>query len=593
MNFLKNILSSFIGSVLAILIGGFLFIALAIGAVALMINSVEATDTTITGKHKMLHLSLNNEVVEFKKPSPFDDLELPGIFGATSQDGLIQLFAAIDKAATDDEIKGVFLNLSGITAGYAQVKELRDHLLAFKTKSDKPIFAYSEVLSEKAYYLASVADKLYMMPEGMLEFRGLSIDRMYYKNLMEKLEVRPKIFRVGQFKSAVEPFLRENMSDANRTQLREFSESLYGEVLKEIALSRNLDATILRTISDELKVRKVSDAVSFGLIDAAIYQDEAIAEIKAALTIEGEDKINFVTPTTYLKGTVQNTSTGQIAVVIAEGEIISGKSIDGYLGSTSFAKDLKKAQEDDNIKAIVVRINSPGGSAMASDVMWRAIRQAAQSKPVIASMSTLAASGGYYMAMACDSIVAEPLTITGSIGVFGVLFEIDEFLKNKLGITTDRENTGKFSDMGSPTRKMTPLDSAIIQTEVNRIYEVFTTKAAESRGMSVEKLKSYAGGRVWSGVEAKQIGLVDELGGLDRAIAIAAGKVGLVDYDVQYISEDRSFFDKITSDYSSSISERMLKEKIGADNYQYLQLIEQVKRFQGVRASLPYDLKID
>ncbi len=449
------------------------------------------------------------------------------------------------------------------------------------------------MLSEKAYYLASVADKLYMMPEGMLEFRGLSIDRMYYKNLLEKLEIKPRIFRVGQFKSAVEPFLREDMSEANRRQLREFSESLYGSVLKEIAQSRNIDPTILRTISDELKVRNVTDAEALGMIDAAIYQDEAIARTKAFFDIDSEDKINFLSPKAYMKEKTISASSGQIAVVIAEGEIISGESIDSYLGSTSFVKDLKKAKDDDNVKAIVVRINSPGGSALASDVMWRAIQQTAKTKPVIASMSTVAASGGYYMAMACDSIVAEPLTITGSIGVFGVLFEIDEFLSNKLGITTDRENTGQFSDLGSPTRKMTPQDSAIIQTEVNRIYEVFTTKAAQSRSMSVEKLKSYAGGRVWSGLEAEQIGLIDELGGLDRAVAVAAEKAGVSDYKVQYISDDKSFFEKISSDYSSSLAEKAMIEKIGAEQYQYLQLIEKMKRFQGIRASLPYDLKID
>ncbi len=592
MNFLKNILSSFIGSVLAILVGGFLFVVLAIAVVMVVINQPETVDID-ADKNKMLQISLTEELVEYKKPNPFDDMELPAFLGATSQDGLIQLLAAIDEAATDNEIKGIFLNLSGITAGYSQVKEVRDHLLAFREKSEKPIFAYSEVLSEKAYYLASVADKLYMMPEGMLEFRGLSIDRMYYKNLLEKLEIKPRIFRVGQFKSAVEPFLREDMSEANRRQLREFSESLYGSVLKEIAQSRNIDPTTLRTISDELKVRNVTDAEALGMIDAAIYQDEAIARTKAFFDIDSEDKINFLSPKAYMKEKTTSASSGQIAVVIAEGEIISGESIDSYLGSTSFVKELKKAKDDENVKAIVVRINSPGGSALASDVMWRAIQQTAKTKPVIASMSTVAASGGYYMAMACDSIVAEPLTITGSIGVFGVLFEIDEFLSNKLGITTDRENTGQFSDLGSPTRKMTPQDSAIIQTEVNRIYEVFTTKAAQSRGMSVEKLKSYAGGRVWSGLEAEQIGLVDQLGGLDRAVAVAAEKAGISDYKVQYISDDKSFFEKISSDYSSSLAEKAMIEKIGAEQYQYLQMIEKMKRFQGIRASLPYDLKID
>lgn len=592
MNFLKNILSSFIGSFLAIMVGGFVFLVFAVAIIMVVVDQTESSEST-TGNNKMLQIDLSNELVEYKESSPFDDIELPGFLGSESQEGLIQLLEAIDKAAADDEIKGVFLNLSGITAGYSQVKEVRDHLLAFKEKSEKPVFAYSEVLSEKAYYLASVADQLYMMPEGLLEFNGLSIDRMYYKNLLEKLEVKPRIFRVGQFKSAVEPFLREDMSEPNRQQLKEFSESIYGEMLKEIALSRNMEAVSLRTISDGLKVRKVTDAVELGLIDEAIYQDEAIAKTKSYFELDENDKITFISPNTYMKKSAEKDVATKVAVVIAEGEIVSGKSFDNYLGSTSFAKDLKKAKDDENVKAIVVRINSPGGSAMASDVMWRAIQQTAKVKPVIASMSSVAASGGYYMAMACDSIVAEPVTITGSIGVFGVLFEIDEFLKNKLGITTDRENTGQFSDLGSPMRKMTPMDSAIIQTEVNRIYEVFTEKAAQSRGMSVEQLKSYAGGRVWSGIEAKQIGLVDELGGLDRAVMIAAEKAGITDYKVSYISDEKNFFEKLSGDYSTSLADEVIKEKIGEEQYYYLQMVEQMKRFQGVRASLPYDLKID
>ena len=592
MNFLKNILSSFIGSFLAIMVGGFVFLVFAVAIIMVVVDQTESSEST-TGNNKMLQIDLSNELVEYKESSPFDDIELPGFLGSESQEGLIQLLEAIDKAAADDEIKGVFLNLSGITAGYSQVKEVRDHLLAFKEKSEKPVFAYSEVLSEKAYYLASVADQLYMMPEGLLEFNGLSIDRMYYKNLLEKLEVKPRIFRVGQFKSAVEPFLREDMSEPNRQQLKEFSESIYGEMLKEIALSRNMEAVSLRTISDGLKVRKVTDAVELGLIDEAIYQDEAIAKTKSYFELDENDKMTFISPNTYMKKSAEKDVATKVAVVIAEGEIVSGKSFDNYLGSTSFAKDLKKAKDDENVKAIVVRINSPGGSAMASDVMWRAIQQTAKVKPVIASMSSVAASGGYYMAMACDSIVAEPVTITGSIGVFGVLFEIDEFLKNKLGITTDRENTGQFSDLGSPMRKMTPMDSAIIQTEVNRIYEVFTEKAAQSRGMSVEQLKSYAGGRVWSGIEAKQIGLVDELGGLDRAVMIAAEKAGITDYKVSYISDEKNFFEKLSGDYSTSLADEVIKEKIGEEQYYYLQMVEQMKRFQGVRASLPYDLKID
>ena len=594
MSFIKNIFSSFIGSLLAIILGSVLFVLIFFIGVAWKLS---ASFEVITngpkveeyGATNFLELSLGKPLAEYEEASPFEDMDLPFSFGATGKQGLVQLLAAIDKAATDDQIKGLYLNISGIYAGYAQVKEVRDRIIQFKATSSKPVIAYSEMLTEKGYYLASVADEVYITPEGLLEFNGLSAEVMYYKNLFEKLEVKPKIFKVGKYKSAVEPFFRENMSDANREQTRSFIESLYQSVMLEIAESRKINPVQLRSISDNLLVRNVYQAVDQKLIDGAWYYDQVIARMKERVEIPLEDKITFIPIGKYQVQTPSVTG-DKIGVVIADGEIYSGKSSDGVIGSSSFIKSLREAKEDEDVKAIVIRINSPGGSALASDIMWREIKAAAQVKPVIASMSSVAASGGYYMAMACDKIVAEPTTITGSIGVFGVLFTLEDFLENKIGITTDRVNTGPYADLGSVTRSITVADSMVIQKEVERIYDVFTKKAAEGRKMEQSQLQEYAGGRVWTGIEALAIGLVDTLGGLDAAIALAASKSSLENYGVAYFTGEKSFWEKVSGD-KSTLEEKVLKEKLGT-NYKAFKTLEALGKRRGVQAIMPFEIDV-
>lgn len=589
MNFIKNIISSFIGSLLAIVIGSVLVIALLVGAIAMLVSDAESKSEVEYGTTNFLEISLSKPISEYAEALPFEDMDLPYGVGTTGKQGLVQLLAAIDQAATDDQIKGLYLNISGIYAGYAQVKEVRDRIIQFKTTSSKPVIAYSEMLTEKGYYLASVADEVYLTPEGILEFNGLSAEVMYYKNLFEKLEVKPKIFKVGKYKSAVEPFFRENMSEANREQTRAFIESLYQSVMLEIAESRKINPIQLRSISDNLLVRNVYEAVDQKLIDGAWYYDQVIARMKERVEISLEDKITFI-PIGKYQANAPESKGDKIGVVIADGEIYSGKSSDGVIGSSSFIKSLREAKEDEEVKAIVIRINSPGGSALASDIMWREIKAAAQVKPVIASMSSVAASGGYYMAMACDHIVAEPTTITGSIGVFGVLFTLEDFLENKIGITTDRVNTGPYADLGSVTRSITDADSMVIQKEVERIYDVFTKKAAEGRKMEQSKLQEYAGGRVWTGVEALSIGLVDTLGGLDAAIALAASKSSLDNFGVAYFTGEKSFWEKVSGD-KSTLEEKVLKEKLG-ENYSAFKTLEALDRKRGVQAIMPFELDV-
>lgn len=588
--FLGNLLSSFLGAFAALL-------TLFLIVYAIVAISISASDTggPSANAQDVLHLKLNVDLVEKGKQNPLQDLDLP-ILGLKKEVGLVEVLKVLKDAKDDASIKAVFLDLSGVPAGYGMVEDIRQAILNFK-ESEKNVYAYGEMMSEKAYYLASAADQIYLPPSGMIEFKGISAEIMFYKDLLERLELEPKIFRVGKFKSAIEPFIRKDMSEANRTQIKSFIESIYQYNLEQIAESRNLGYDEIRLMSDSLLVRNIDDAVRLGLVDKAYYFDEVVKKMKADLDIPEEGKIRLVSMAKYqtenLEIELDDPSKPKIAVVVGMGDIMPGQSDEGSIGSSTIAAAVRKARQDDNVKAIVVRINSPGGSALASDIMWREISLASEKKPTIASMSTVAASGGYYMAMSCDTIVAQPNTITGSIGVFGLLVNAEKFLSNKIGVTTDRVKTGAFSDLGSPTRQMTLEDSIAIQTEVNHIYEDFTTKAAKGRGMDVDDLKEIAEGRVWTGQQGLENGLVDILGGLQKAIDVAANSAGISDtYQVVYFPKEQGLFGDWGASASSSLKNQFIEEELG-DFKRYLLPVEDVVKMQGVQARVPFELHID
>lgn len=588
--FLGNLLSSFLGA-FAALMTVFLVIYVVI---VISIGGIDKGGP-IANAQDVLHLKLNVDLVEKGKQNPLQDLDLP-ILGLKKEVGLVEILKVLDDAKNDESIKAVFLDLSGVPAGYGMVEDIRQAILDFR-ESEKNVYAYGEMMSEKAYYLASAADQIYLPPSGMIEFKGISAEVMFYKDLLERLELEPKIFRVGKFKSAIEPFIRTDMSEANRTQIKSFIESIYRYNLEQIAESRNLNYDDIRLMSDSLLVRNIDDAVRLGLVDKAYYFDEVIKKMKADLNISEEGKIRLVSMEKYqnenLEIELEDPNKPKVAVIIGMGDIMPGQSEEGSIGSSTIAAAVRKARQDDNVKAIVVRINSPGGSALASDIMWREISLASEKKPTIASMSTVAASGGYYMAMSCDTIVAQPNTITGSIGVFGLLVNAEKFLSNKIGVTTDRVKTGAFSDLGSPTRQMTDDDSIAIQTEVNHIYEDFTTKAAKGRGMNVDDLKDIAGGRVWTGQQGLENGLVDILGGLQKAIEVAANSAGISEnYEVAYFPKEQGFFGDWGASASASIKNQFIEEELG-DFKKYLLPVEDVMKMQGVQARVPFELHID
>jgi protease-4 len=417
---------------------------------------------------------------------------------------------------------------------------------------------------------------------------------MFFKKMFDKLEIKPEIFRVGDFKSAVEPFMLEKMSDANRLQLNELITELNSNLIKDVAESRHIDLNTLTQISQHAQVTNVNDAFKLKLVDSLMYLDQVQAKLRRRMHLNADSKITTIKYSKYKKSVpVFTDSKNEIAVIVADGDIMTGKAKEGTIGSDSFAEELRKARTNKNVKAIVLRVNSPGGSALASDVMWREVRLAAEKKPIIASMSNYAASGGYYIAMGCDTIVAQPTTITGSIGVFSVLFDMSGLLNNKLGITTDEVKTGDVGEMVTFSRPLTDLEKSIWQKRTNQIYESFTTKAAQGRHMAVEDLKKVASGRVWVGAQAKERGLVDVIGGFDDAVQIAAQTAGVgTDYKLKFYPKQKVFFEQWFTNLEESTSTYFMKKELG-EHYDWMQQVQHVKNFSGTQARIPFELSIN
>ncbi len=579
MNFLKNILSTIVALII------FSLAALFIGIGVL--SAITASEKFVVEPNSVLHLKFNKPITELEVDNPLEEF---GAFGGQSSSiGLVELKEAINNAATDDNIKGIYLDLNYFMGGMASLEEVRAVLQQFKD-SGKFIYAYAEYFSEGGYYLASIADKVFLNPEGEVELNGLSANVTFFQGTLEKFGVEAQIFRVGEYKSAVEPFLRKDLSKENELQLNELLNDMNANMLKSISKSRHMEFTKLKDISDKMKVREADDAITHGLVDELLYEDQVLELLNEA----ANEDINLVKYGNY-KSSFSNykSSKNKIAVIVASGDIVMGRGEDGNVGGTKFAKLIRDARLDNSVKAIVVRVNSPGGAYLASDVMWREIDLASKSKPVIASMSDYAASGGYYLAMSCDTIVAQPNTITGSIGIFGMLFNFDEFLEQRLGITHDEVKTGEFSSIINVTRSLTDSEKEIIQKSLEKNYDTFISKAAEGRGMSKEDLLVVASGRVWTGNQALEKGLVDILGSYQDAIDIAADKAGVTDdYKLKYYPEPKPFIEKLMEDFGAETRASFVKNDIG-DLYPYLQKVKDLKKLQGSQARVPFEIEIN
>lgn len=583
MKFLRNLLAVLVGLFLFSIISFFILAGI-FSSLASMEDQVNITDNSV------LELDLNRQILERVVDDPLADAGfLPGVKGAL---GLIDLLEMLKYAKNDENIKGIYLESSNVMAGYASLKEIRDALLDFKS-SGKFIIAYSQLYTEKGYYLASVADTVMLNPSStLMEFNGISYSSVFFKGTLEKLGVEPVIFRVGEFKSAIEPFTRKDMSEENRMQINSFINSIYNDVLRDISDSRNVPVEKLEQVSDSMLVWDAEDALREGLIDQLGYYDQLVENIRQKMGLEDEKEVQFVSVDKYLKAVdIENTSRNRIAVIVANGEIMTGKGDNTTVGSETFVETLRRVRKDKNIKAVVLRINSPGGDGLASDVIWREIELTKSEKPVIASMSDMATSGGYYIAMGADTIVAEPTTVTGSIGVFGMFFNVQDFLNDKLGITTDVVNTGLYSDIFDMSQPLSPYEKEKIQRRVESFYTTFITKAAQGRNMPVEKMDEIAQGRVWTGLQAQEIGLIDVIGGFDQAIQIAVNKAGLEadDYRLRYYPRQKTFLEELMTEFGGSVEARIQQQRLG-EYYIYYKQLKALKNRTGIQTRLPFDL---
>ncbi len=585
--FFKFMLASMTGFFLGAILLFFLMLAIISG----LMMSVQGDKKVAVSDNSVLEINFEDPIKERTSNNPFEDLDFSNLKTDRSP-GLDQILKSIAKAKADDRIKGLFLNLTMIQAGMATIEEIRHALLDFK-KSQKFIYAYSESYSQGAYYLASLADKIYIYPQGDLDFKGIRVNLMFFKGTLEKLELKPEIIRHGKFKSAVEPFMYDKMSPENREQISTFINGIWNNVLDGISTSRNISKSALQQIADSLSARKPEDALRLNLVDKIAFYDEVLSDLKKKTGLEEKENVKLVSLKKYTNAFVkaEDFSAKKIAVIYANGDIVSGDGQDDQVGSTRIAASIRKARLDSTIKAIVLRVNSPGGSALASDVIWRETVLAQRAKPLIVSMGDYAASGGYYISCAADTIVARPNTITGSIGVFGLMFNAREMFKNKLGITFDGDKTGKYADLGDMSRPMSDEERAIIQEEVEKIYDTFITHVSEGRNISKAAVDSIGQGRVWTGTDAKRLGLVDVLGGLNDAIEIAAKKVNLTTYRTIALPEQKEFFEQIMEDLNTEVKTSFTKQQLG-ESYIYYQKLNELVNEKGILAKLPISIEI-
>jgi len=593
-DFFKYVLASMVGFILvSIIIFGVGFL-LVFGLIA-----AGSEKTVSVQQNSILHIQFKKEIPERTPNNPLADVPFLGL-GEDKQIGLNDILADIKKAKNDDNIKGIYLDESDMLSGQATTEEIRNALIDFK-KSGKFIIAYGEVYTQSFYYLASVADKVYLNPKGILEFHGFSSQITFLKGTLDKLGIQAQIIRVGTFKSAVEPLILTKMSDANRLQVTSYLGSLYDTFLTGIGNARGISKDSLFNYANEMCIQFPEDAMKYKLVDGLKYKDEVLDELRDHLHINSKKTIHSIEIADYTKSDDsddsdtsddKSSSKNKIAIVYASGDINGGDGDDDNIGSETLSKALRKVRMDDHVKAVVLRVNSPGGSSLASDVIWREVMLTHKVKPIIVSMGDYAASGGYYISCAADSIIAEPNTITGSIGIFAILPNMQKFFNDKLGVTFDGVKTGKYADLGDVSRPLTPEETLILQNQVNRGYDEFTKAVADGRHKTQAYINSIGQGRVWTGAQALKIGLVDRLGTINDAIKSAAKKARISDYQIVSYPQQRSIFNKVSQNFSAEMRTRAIKSELG-ENYRYYEAVKGVTQMMRTpQMRLPYDVVV-
>ena len=538
----------------------------------------------------ILHLKFDYEIPERTSDNPLQNFDFSTL-KTTQNLGLNDILKNIKKAKEDSNIKGIYLNMPNLNAGIATIEEIRNALINFR-KSGKFIIAYNEFYTQGSYYLATSANKIYLNPQGIVEFKGLHSEIMFFKGMLEKLGIEPEVIRHGKFKSAVEPFILDKMSPANKEQTLTYVGSIWNFLLQGISEQRHISVDSLNFYADSMLVRNAEACLKLKFVDGLKYYDEIIDELKTASGINVKKDLKIVELGEYKKvrGLHKSGKKEKVAVIYANGQINSGKGDDENIGSDDLASTIREARTDSTIKAVVLRVNSPGGSALASDVIWREVELTKKVKPVIVSMGNVAASGGYYISCPADVIVADHSTITGSIGVFGLLWNSQKFFNDKLGITIDGVQTNANSSIGSVFRKINPNERAVIQEGVEQIYDVFLGHVADGRKMEKANVDSIGQGRVWSGVNAKEIGLIDEFGGLEDAIEIAKKKAKITtDIRIIEMPEKLPFFEQLIKEMKENASVSAMQKELGPA-YRYYKTFKNLTGLSGIQARMTYDV---
>lgn len=584
--FFKYLLASMLGLFLTFIILFFVFL----GMVKSMMSFAENEIVAVPNK-TVLYINFNQAISDrTPKPSLFD------VWNTESSKaiGLNDILKNLDKAKQDPNIEGIYMELGFIQAGISTLEEIREAMIDFKT-SGKFIITYSEYMSQGAYYLSSVSDKIYLNPKGMLLFKGLNAQVIFYKGLLEKLSVEAQIVRHGQFKSAVEPYMLDKMSKASRKQTQTYINSIWNSMLHSIAESRDLDVSALNKMADNLEIFNPELILKNGLVDGLKYKDEVLLELKKRLSIDEDDDISSMTLAKYTNSPNLeiNKSRDRIAIIYANGVMMAGEGNDEYIGSYGISRAIRKARNDKRIKAIVFRINSGGGDMIASEVIRREIELATKVKPVIASYGDVSASGGYWATCQATRIIAKETCLTGSIGVFGMMPNIQGLLNEKLGISVDIVNTNKNSDFVNITRPLSSYEKSVLQANVEKGYASFIELVAKGRGLRESFIDSIGQGRVWSGKDALKLGLIDEFGGLKRAIELAAEYAELDKFRIREYPVQKDPIEQLLQNYmGASIQSKIIENELG-EAYKYVKYIREFSKLKGIQARLPFEIIID
>lgn len=585
---MKEFLRSTLATITGVLICGFIFIILGVTMLAGFVASSESE--TIVMPNSVFTLELKGTVQERYQPSPVDQFFEDQI----STYGLEDILNSIQKAKEDEQIKGIYLHTGALACSTASLQAIHRALADLK-QSGKFLIAYADMYTQGGYYLASVADKVIVNPVGSLSWHGLASETMFLKDFLAKIGVKMQIFRVGTYKSAVEPMTNTEMSPANREQTQAFLESIWRSIVSDVAASRNISVDSLNLLADQnMDLRPAEDYVRCGLADTLMYKDEVLSYLKSLAGLTEEDNLHTLSldeMTRVKSATPKSKTRDVIAVYYAYGEIDNVSSYDEGINSEKVTKDLRDLRKDKNVKAVVLRVNSPGGSAYGSEQIWREVTLLKAEKPVVVSMGDYAASGGYYISCAANKIVAEPTTLTGSIGIFGMMPDASELLTNKLGLHFDGVKTHKMADMGSMSRPFNAEESALMQQMVNQGYALFTKRCAEGRNIPLEELCKIAEGRVWTGSMAKELKLVDELGGLDTAIQLAAELGKVKDYKLKSYPTKQDFLTELLNTRADRYIHSQLQETFG-EYYQGFEWLRHVEQSDRLQARLPFNMRI-